>query len=159
MYEPSKVADKINLLLKEKNKTQKTMLEDCGLNKNAISTMLSRASMPKADNLAKIADYLDCSVDYLLGRTDDCTKIKSSTILAKKIKDTNIESDIIEDTSIVGIDIENTNIGSTYRKNNVEPTITENEAELLKVYRSLSFRDKHELMTIVYEMQDEANKI
>lgn len=27
--------------------------------------------MPKSDNLAKIADYLDCSVDYLLGRTDD----------------------------------------------------------------------------------------
>ena len=27
-----------------------------------------RASMPKADNLAVIADALDCSVDYLLGR-------------------------------------------------------------------------------------------
>ena len=27
-------------------------------------------SMPKADNLAKIADVLGCSVDYLLGRTD-----------------------------------------------------------------------------------------
>lgn len=29
-----------------------------------------KTSMPKADNLARIADYLDCSVDYLLGRTD-----------------------------------------------------------------------------------------
>ena len=47
------------------------MLEDCGLNKNAISTMLSRNSMPKADNLAKIADYLNVSVDYLLGRTNN----------------------------------------------------------------------------------------
>ena len=27
-------------------------------------------SMPKADNLAKIADVLGCSVDYLLGRSD-----------------------------------------------------------------------------------------
>ena len=30
-----------------------------------------KTSMPNADKLAKIADYLDCSVDYLLGRTAD----------------------------------------------------------------------------------------
>lgn len=71
MYNPNNVAEKINLLLKAKNLSQKTMLEECNLNKNAISTMLSRGSMPKADNLARIADYLDCSVDYLLGRTDN----------------------------------------------------------------------------------------
>ena len=32
----------------------------------------------------------------------------------------------------------------------------ENEAELLNVYRSLSPRDRHKLMTIAYEMQDKA---
>ena len=32
--------------------------------------MQSRGSWLQANNLAKIADYLDCSVDYLLGRTD-----------------------------------------------------------------------------------------
>lgn len=45
------------------------MLEDCDMNKNALYTMQSGGSMPKAENLAKIADYLGCSVDYLLGRT------------------------------------------------------------------------------------------
>ncbi len=71
MYITQETANKINLLLKNKGKSQKLMLEECNLNKNVISTMLSRGSMPKADNLAKIADYLDCSVDYLLGRTDN----------------------------------------------------------------------------------------
>ncbi len=33
--------------------------------------MLSGGSTPKSENLAKIADCLDCSVDYLLGRTDN----------------------------------------------------------------------------------------
>jgi hypothetical protein len=47
------------------------MLEDCDMNKNVLSTVLSRGSMPKADNIARIPDYLDCSVDYLLGRTDN----------------------------------------------------------------------------------------
>lgn len=37
-----------------------------------------KTSMPKADTLAKIADYLDCSVDYLLGRTDNPQFVKSS---------------------------------------------------------------------------------
>ena len=71
MYNSNDIADKINCILKVQNKSQKIMLEDCGLNKNAISTMLSRNSMPKADNLAKIADYLNVSVDYLLGRTNN----------------------------------------------------------------------------------------
>lgn len=32
----------------------------------------------QANNLAKIADYLDCSVDYLLGRTDSPELIKKA---------------------------------------------------------------------------------
>lgn len=157
MYITQEIADKIKSQAKLKKITMKELLFHCELNINAISEF-AKGKQLSCLSLARIADYLDCSVDYLLGRTDDCTKIKNSTILAKKIKDTNIESDIIEDTSIVGIDIENTNIGSTYRKNNVESTITENEAELLKVYRSLSFRDKHELMSILYKMEDDTIK-
>lgn len=55
---------------KNKNILIKDMLDECGLSKNALSSMLSRGSWLQANNLAKIADYLDCSVDYLLGRTD-----------------------------------------------------------------------------------------
>lgn len=156
MYNSSDVANKIKMITKSKNISMKKLLEEVGLGFNTMSNM--KTSMPKADNLAKIADYLDCSVDFLLGRTDDFTKIKGSTIVAEKIKDTNIESDIIEDTFVMGVNIENTKIGSSYKKNNAEPTINENEAELLNVYRSLSFRDKHELMSILYKMQDKATK-
>ena len=46
------------------------MLSDCDLSKNTLSTMQSRGYLPRAETLIKIADYLDCSVDYLLGRTD-----------------------------------------------------------------------------------------
>ena len=68
MYNAKETALRINALLKDKKLSQKDMLEECDLSKNAISSMLSRGSMLLADNLAKIADYLDCSVDYLLGR-------------------------------------------------------------------------------------------
>ena len=46
-----------------------SVLSDCGLNFNAMTHM--RKSMPNAGNLAKLADRLECSVDYLLGRTTE----------------------------------------------------------------------------------------
>ncbi len=71
MYETSKTVERIKLTAKQKRITIKTMLEDCELSKNALSSMQSRGSWLQSNNLAKIADYLDCSVDYLLGRTDN----------------------------------------------------------------------------------------
>jgi len=48
----------------------KTMLSDCELGINTISQM-SKGNDMLSKNLARIADYLNCSVDYLLGRTDN----------------------------------------------------------------------------------------
>ncbi|MBE6546324.1 MAG: helix-turn-helix transcriptional regulator [Ruminococcaceae bacterium] len=71
MYISSDIASRIKELCKNKNIIIKDMLVCCGLSKNALSSMLSGGSTPKSENLARIADYLDCSVDYLLGRTDN----------------------------------------------------------------------------------------
>lgn len=70
MYETTITVERIKSLAKSKGVVLKIMLEDCRLNKNTLSSMQSRGSWLQANNLAKIADYLDCSVDYLLGRTD-----------------------------------------------------------------------------------------
>ena len=69
MYNSQDVAETIKNVSKSKNITIKKLLEDVGLGFSTMSNM--KTSMPKADNLARIADYLDCSVDYLLGRTDN----------------------------------------------------------------------------------------
>lgn len=69
MYISNNVADRIKSIAKSQNISIKKLLEDVGLGFNTMSNM--KTSMPKADNLAKIADYLDCSVDYLLDRTDN----------------------------------------------------------------------------------------
>lgn len=45
------------------------MLSECDLNVNLLSTMQSGGFFPRLEAITKIADYLDCSVDYLLGRT------------------------------------------------------------------------------------------
>lgn len=77
MYNSNHVADRIKFRAKELNISMKQLLIDVDLGKNTMSNF--KTSMPKADNLAKIADYLDCSVDYLLGRTDNPDSHKSKT--------------------------------------------------------------------------------
>ena len=69
MYESTKVAEIIKKRAKSRSVSLKVMLLELGLNKNTLSNMYN-GSMLKGDSLARIADYLDCSVDYLLGRTD-----------------------------------------------------------------------------------------
>ena len=71
MYEAYQIAERIKVAAKSRNIVIKVMLEECGLSKNTLSSMISGGSTPKSENLAKIADYLNCSVDYLLGRTDN----------------------------------------------------------------------------------------
>lgn len=37
----------------------------------ATATKWENGAIPNGEALAKIADYFDCSIDYLLGRTDN----------------------------------------------------------------------------------------
>lgn len=67
MYDSNNVATNIKNMAKKKKIAISKMLQDIGLGINTMSNM--KTSMPKADNLARVADYLDCSVDYLLGRS------------------------------------------------------------------------------------------
>lgn len=68
MYFSNEIAIRIKKISKEKNIKLSNMFEEIGLGKNTMANL--KTSMPKADTLAKIADYLDCSIDFLMGRSD-----------------------------------------------------------------------------------------
>ena len=68
MYFSNDIAKRIKELAKQKQVILSNMFEQIGLGRNTMANL--KTSMPKADTLAKIADYLNCSVDYLLGRTE-----------------------------------------------------------------------------------------
>lgn len=69
LYNSPYVANRIKFFAKSKAIPLKTILDYCELGSNTFSHMLHGRSLA-FDSLALIADYLDCSVDYLLGRTD-----------------------------------------------------------------------------------------
>ena len=70
MYSAQITKDRIKELCKEKKINMEAMLSFCELGVNAIRQINDTKGMASY-SLAKIADYLDCSVDYLLGRTDN----------------------------------------------------------------------------------------
>lgn len=70
MYNAQTTKDKIKYLCKSKKIPMENMLIECNLGVNAIRQINDTKGMASF-SLAKIADYLDCSVDYLLGRTDN----------------------------------------------------------------------------------------
>lgn len=64
----SQIAERIKLLCKSNKIPIKNLLEKCDINRNFIYDLEKRKYSPSVDKLVKIADYFNCSVDYLLGR-------------------------------------------------------------------------------------------
>ena len=64
-------SSRIKALCKEKKIPVKSLLEHTGINRNFIYDLEKSGQIPAADKLERIADELSCSVDYLLGRTDN----------------------------------------------------------------------------------------
>lgn len=51
----------------------KQLLSECDLGINALSSMQSGGYYPRLESLVKIAEHLECSLDFLLGLTSDPT--------------------------------------------------------------------------------------
>lgn len=64
-------ARKLNETRKMKNKTAQQMADLLDIRVRGYRRYESGDTCPSLESLVKIADYLDCSVDYLLGRTDN----------------------------------------------------------------------------------------
>ena len=99
------------------------------LSKNTLDG--ANTSMLKADTLAIIADYLETTTDYLLGRSD--------------IPDTNISvtqtDSIIESSQI--------SVVNTPEKNAPTKELDEITAELLGIFQSLDFKKKVKVMNFI----------
>ena len=62
--------ERISELLKKQNKTQKELTDYLGVSKNLFTEWKAGRNHSYWKYLKEIADCLDCSIDYLVGRTD-----------------------------------------------------------------------------------------
>lgn len=63
--------NRIKELRKKRNITQIRLSTEIEVSQETISAYENNKAEPKLDKLTKIADFLNTSTDYLLGRTDD----------------------------------------------------------------------------------------
>lgn len=102
MFTSAQVADRIKAFAKSKGLQVKDVLEKSDMSRTALGSMRA-GSMPKADNLAKIAEQLGCSVDYLIGNTDDPTPPAERVALPEKEADRMVY-EALKDTGLLGTD-------------------------------------------------------
>ncbi len=129
MKNSQQIAIIIKKTAKSKGITIGKMLSDCDLSVNTLSSMQSGGFFPRLEAINKIADYLDVSVDYLLGRTDTPNVIN------------------IKSSNIVNGD-NGSNSPLTVNESDHQDEMT---TELVKAFKTLSFSDKMEIMNAVLE--------
>lgn len=136
MYTAQITVNRIQSLIKEKGLTQKGVLQECGINENTLKRMTDNKGI-SSFYLAKIADYLDCSVDYLLGRTG------KSNVTYTNVNSSNIVNGSNGDNSPLTVQNDDA---------------TEMEKEISSILAGMSYRERTELMLMIYKFADEHKK-
>lgn len=136
MYNAQITKDRIKSLCKERNIKSEVMLADCNLGVNAIRQISDTKGMTSF-SLAKIADYLDCSVDYLLGRAE------KPNVTYTNVNSSNIVNGSNGDNSPLTVQNDDA---------------TEMEKEISSILAGMSYRERTELMLMIYKFADEHKK-
>ena len=70
-------------IAKQKKLSKNKLLQNVQLNKSVFDNM-KKGQIPSIDKIHIIADYLDCSIDYLVGRTD-IPEVNGSDFMEKAV--------------------------------------------------------------------------
>lgn len=139
MNNSQEVANRIKTIAKSKNIAIGKMLSDCGLSKNTLSTMQSAGFLPRIENLIKISDYLDCSIDYLLGR--NFSNSVTNTV------DINTNHGVGQINAPVTI------------KNGQERVLSKQEQDLLRIYNAVDGMCQIDIMKFIYDIEQKNKRL
>jgi len=130
-------------IINKKNISRNKMLTDLNLSKNSFVAWSNRGTIPNGETLIKIADYLDCSVDYLLGRTNNPNKQVSSNNFSGS---TITNSPIVQSSNVANVIVNDDN-------NTQKKEISKHAAKLLEIFENLDIREQTELLSTAFELE------
>lgn len=133
--------DNLFKIMAEKRINQKELAVAISASTGNVSDWKKGRSIPSAQKLDEMATFLDCSVDYLLGRTD---------------KPTTEAGNIIKTGDING-DNNNAN-GNHIHIGTVSGAVDEQQQEITSMLAELSPRERNKLMSMIYDYFDECKK-
>lgn len=84
----SEFVERLEELMFERNLTRKKFAEISGVDAASVTLYLNERRLPTVENAVKIADFFNCSTDYLLGREDvnHGAKFKSRPPFCQRLK-------------------------------------------------------------------------
>ena len=126
MYNSSETSTRIKKLAQEKGIQMIELQKKCGLSKNTITQSGKSQEATKAKNLYSIAELVNCSVDYLLGRVD--TPNGTYTINNQNTTVSGTQANVI-----------NGNINSSEQSDCIEK-------EFIEIFKKLTLVDKVSVM-------------
>lgn len=63
--------ERLKSLRNEKNVTQKTLADYCGIDQTTYAPYETGGNVPPVDRIKMLAEYFGVTVDYLMGKSDD----------------------------------------------------------------------------------------
>lgn len=135
----AQVANRIKEICKLKGSSVSKMLEICNIRKSLIYDLEKRNASPSIEVIGQIANYLGCSVDYLLGRTDN----------------PNISGNYINgDNNVQAIRTGNGDM-TIHAEKQLSKGIDPTTEEFIKIFCDLDFDDKFEVMQLLMQKRGE----
>lgn len=125
--------DNLFFIIKEKGLSASKVSDDTGISTGNISDWKKGRSMPTATKLDILANYLDCSVDYLLGRTDNPEVTYNNHALSGD----------------GGVAVAGGNANITISNQQKE------DAEILDLIKSLPLKKRVKIISMIYEELEE----
>ncbi len=153
MYNSLQLANSIKSSAKSKGVSIGELLKSCELSINTMSN-LNHGKSIAFDSLAKIADYLNVSVDYLLGRADS-PEINNQTISGNA----SITAGNINGNNNNSISNANTTVNGT-QCNNLQPAeksadnIDETAEQVARAFQSLNIMNKAKVLTLLAQLTE-----
>ena len=126
----SLLSEKIKMFCKQRNIPVGFLLQKCDINRNFIYDLEKRGMSPSIDKISAIADYLECSIDDLVGRSNNQS---IST------------GDITNNSGIIG-----NNNNNIYKSSE----LSVQEQDFLRIYRSSDGKTQMEIMKFIYNIEE-----
>ncbi len=70
VFDESVFSERLQELMFEKDLNQSELAEKIGVKSSTISRYLSGQKIPEVEILVRLADYFNCTVDFLIGRSE-----------------------------------------------------------------------------------------
>ena len=128
-------AERLARQIADKNLNQNKVANATGISSGLITYYVKGEKKPSSENLMKIADFLEVSTDYLLGRTNSPTHTINGNVMG---------IGIVHDVS-----------GGTIIGNNTEREMTAEEAELLRIFNLLDVKGRHKILELAFSMEED----